>query len=176
MPRTRPHTLPTCPPPRDAEGPSSPVKPAERRPALPAPLVPGSPVTSPPPQMGLLPASVPPSPLAHVQPGPEWPARSPRTSPSGLSPRLPGNGLDICEPVGSRPLCAPHPNHEGPRQAGGGHPHVPGPTHRARYSRSSHFRPNFLPILLIRTMGVSPIFFRISGKILGDFALEQSRP
>lgn len=60
------------------------------------------------------------------------------------------------------------------------HPCAPPPSQtqyrQRRYSQSSHFRPNFFPILLILTMGVSPIFFRISGKILGDFTLKQRSP
>jgi len=45
----------------------------------------------------------------------------------------------------------------------------------SRHSQSSHLRPKFLPILLILTIGVSPIFFRISDKIFGDFTLKQRR-
>lgn len=42
----------------------------------------------------------------------------------------------------------------------------------ACYSHSSHLSPNVLLILLMRTIGVSPIFLRMLGKMLGMLVLE----
>lgn len=71
------------------------------------------------------------------------------------------------------------PNVEGhpPRVRGAPPPpaHKPLTGRGSWHSQSSHLRPKFLPILFILTIGVSPIFFRISGKIFGDFTLKQRR-
>lgn len=191
MPRPGQAQLPKFPLPRN--GRSSPTKPAGCRAAFLPSRCPGPRVTkadpvatSPPPHIGA--RSAPSWFGLAFEAGPEhapWgstlcphsgPALGARSATPLKSPNYafflmpPAVVSDIRQPLISWP---PWPL-EGPR----GPPRTPSPLGccRARmedagYSQSSHLRPNFFPILLILTMGVSPIFLRMSGKILGDFVL-----